>query len=113
MTTTTRTCTEILSGSATPDTLITIKGWVKTRRDSKAGISFVSVSDGSCFHPVQVVVPNTLANYIDEVIKVTAGCAVEATGLIVPSLQAGTASPAMSRVSLLCRVQAGLWTDWR
>lgn len=75
----------ILSGAAPKDTPVTIKGWVRTRRDSKAGISFLQVSDGSCFHPVQVVVPNTLANYTDEVLKLTAGCAVEATGMIVPS----------------------------
>jgi asparaginyl-tRNA synthetase len=53
---------------------------VRTRRDSKAGISFVHVSDGSSFHPVQVVAPSTLANYADEVLHLTAGCAVEATG---------------------------------
>ena len=79
------TCLDILSGRAPADQPVTVKGWVKTRRDSKAGISFVSVSDGSCFHPVQVVAPNTLANYADEVQKITAGCAVECTGLIVPS----------------------------
>jgi len=75
----------ILAGEAPKDTPITISGWVRTRRDSKAGISFVQVSDGSSFHPVQVVVPNTLANYTDEVLKLTAGCAVRATGTIVPS----------------------------
>jgi len=58
---------------------------VRTRRDSKAGISFVNVSDGSSFHPVQVVAPNALPNYADEVLRLTAGCAVEATGTIVPS----------------------------
>ena len=76
---------EILSGEAPKETPVTVKGWVRTRRDSKAGISFVHVSDGSAFHPVQVVAPNTLANYNDEVLKLTAGCAVEATGTIVPS----------------------------
>src|SRR6188768_3960777 len=76
---------EILAGAAPKDTPITVKGWVRTRRDSKAGISFVHVSDGSAFHPMQVVAPNTLANYSDEVLKLTAGCAVEATGTIVPS----------------------------
>jgi asparaginyl-tRNA synthetase len=76
---------EILSGQAPAETPVTAKGWVRTRRDSKAGISFVHVSDGSAFHPVQVVAPNTLANYSDEVLKLTAGCAVEATGTIVPS----------------------------
>ena len=76
---------DILAGKAPADTAVTVKGWVRTRRDSKAGISFVQVSDGSSFHPVQVVVPNTLSNYSDEVLKLTAGCAVEATGAIVPS----------------------------
>jgi asparaginyl-tRNA synthetase len=76
---------EILSGEAPKETPVRVKGWVRTRRDSKAGISFVHVSDGSAFHPVQVVAPNTLPNYSDEVLKLTAGCAVEAEGTIVPS----------------------------
>src|SRR5947199_2839935 len=79
------TCAEILGGRAPKDAAITVKGWVRTRRDSKAGISFVNVSDGSCFHPVQVVAPNTLGNYADEVLRLTAGCSVEATGVVVPS----------------------------
>ena len=82
---TTCTCQDILCGRAPGDAPVTLKGWVRTRRDSKAGISFVHVSDGSCFHPVQVVAPNTLANYVDEVMRLTAGCALEATGTIVPS----------------------------
>ena len=76
---------EILGGRAPKDTQVTVKGWVRTRRDSKAGISFVHVSDGSSFHPVQVVAPNTLANYTDDVLKLTAGCAIEASGTIVAS----------------------------
>jgi len=78
-------CADILAGRAPADTPVTVKGWVRTRRDSKAGISFVHVSDGSCFHPVQVVAPNTLPNYADEVLHLTAGCSLEATGTIVPS----------------------------
>ena len=76
---------QILGGRAPADQPVTVKGWVRTRRDSKAGISFVNVSDGSCFHPVQVVAPSTLPNYADEIAHLTAGCAVEATGTIVPS----------------------------
>src|SRR6266850_1251878 len=76
---------EILAGRAPPDVPVTVKGWVRTRRDSKAGISFVHIADGSSFHPVQVVAPNTLPNYADEILKLSAGCAVEATGMIVPS----------------------------
>src|SRR5438093_8972929 len=78
-------CADILAGRAPEDRPVTVKGWVRTRRDSKAGISFVHVSDGSCFHPVQVVAPNTLVNYADEVLRLTAGCSVEATGVVVPS----------------------------
>jgi len=78
-------CADILAGRAPKDGPVTLKGWVRTRRDSKAGISFVHVADGSGFHPVQVVAPNTLPNYADEVMHLTAGCAVEATGAIVSS----------------------------
>src|SRR3990167_6932945 len=64
---------------------VTVNGWVKTRRDSKAGISFVSLHDGSCFAPIQLVVPNQLTNYHNEVLKLTAGCAITATGKLVAS----------------------------
>ena len=76
---------DILAGKAPADAPVTVRGWVRTRRDSKAGISFIHLSDGSSFHPVQVVAPNTLPNYANEVQRLTAGCAVEATGTIVPS----------------------------
>jgi len=76
---------DILSGRAPHDAPVAVRGWVRTRRDSKAGFSFVNVSDGSCFNPVQVVAPATLANYASEVLRLTSGCAVEATGTIVPS----------------------------
>ena len=76
---------QILGAQAPAQTPVTVRGWVRTRRDSKAGVSFVNISDGSCFHPIQVVAPDTLENYAEEVLHLTAGCAVEATGLIVPS----------------------------
>src|SRR3954466_5360353 len=75
----------ILAGEAKPDTPVTVRGWVRTRRDSKAGLSFVHVSDGSAFHPVQVVAQASLPNYAAEGQKPTAGCPVEAAGTIVPS----------------------------
>jgi asparaginyl-tRNA synthetase len=75
----------ILAGEVPKDVAITVKGWVRTGRDSKAGISFIHLSDGSSFHPVQVVAPNTLSNYTDEVLRLTSGCAMEATGMVVPS----------------------------
>src|SRR5688572_1432865 len=75
----------VLAGQAPAGEPVTVRGWVRTRRDSKAGLSFVHVSDGSSFQPVQVVAPSTLVNYVTEVQRLTAGCSVEATGTIVPS----------------------------
>src|SRR5580765_4194258 len=76
---------QALSGSIAAGTEVTVRGWVRTRRDSKAGLSFVNVSDGSCFDPIQVVAQNTLPNYANEIAHLTAGCAVIATGTLVPS----------------------------
>jgi asparaginyl-tRNA synthetase len=78
-------CADVLAGRAPKDAPVVLKGWVRTRRDSKAGFSFIHLSDGSSFHPVQVVVPSALPNYSAEVQKLTSGCAIEATGSIVPS----------------------------
>lgn len=78
-------CADVLAGRAPKETPVTLKGWVRTRRDSKAGFSFIHLSDGSSFHPVQVVAPKDLPNYAQEVLHLTAGCAIEATGSIVPS----------------------------
>ncbi len=64
---------------------VTVKGWVRTRRDSKAGFSFVNVHDGSAFDGIQVVAPNTLANYADQVMHLTAGCSIIATGTLAQS----------------------------
>ncbi|HWD15024.1 MAG TPA: asparagine--tRNA ligase [Casimicrobiaceae bacterium] len=78
-------CAEILEGRAPVDTPVTLRGWVRTRRDSKAGISFVHVGDGSAFNPVQAVVPESLPNYARDVLHLTAGCAVAVSGNVVPS----------------------------
>jgi len=64
---------------------VSVRGWVRTRRDSKAGLSFVNISDGSCFAAIQVVAPNSLDNYESEVKHLTAGCSVIATGTLVAS----------------------------
>jgi len=76
---------EVLAGRAPAGEPVVVRGWVRTRRDSKAGISFIHLSDGSCLAPLQIVAPGTLANYAAEVLRLTAGCAVEAEGAIVPS----------------------------
>ena len=74
-----------LSGEIQIGTSVKIQGWVRTRRDSKAGFSFISVHDGSCFDPIQVVAPAELANYQDTVQKITSGCSVICTGALVES----------------------------
>jgi len=77
--------TDVLGGKLAVDSEVTVRGWIRTRRDSKAGISFLAIYDGSCFDPIQAVVPNNLNNYENEVLKLTTGCSVEVTGKIVES----------------------------
>ena len=64
---------------------VTVKGWIRTRRDSKAGISFLNIYDGSCFDPIQAVVPSELENYTADVLNLSAGCSVAVTGELVES----------------------------
>ena len=64
---------------------VTVRGWVKTRRDSKAGISFISLHDGTCQAPIQIVASESLPNYHTDILKLTAGCSLAVTGKRVPS----------------------------
>ncbi len=82
---------DVLHGKAAVDTEVTVRGWIRTRRDSKAGISFLAIYDGSCFDPIQAVVPNELNNYKEEVLRLTTGCSVEVTGKVVESPGQGQA----------------------
>src|SRR3954463_15712209 len=76
---------EALGGQVPVGTEVTVRGWIRTKRDSKAGISFLAVNDGSCFDSLQVVAPNTLGNYGPEVSHLTTGCSVVCTGQLVAS----------------------------
>ncbi|MGD8485421.1 MAG: asparagine--tRNA ligase [Chloroflexota bacterium] len=80
---------DVLSGKVAVGRQVTVQGWVRTRRDSKAGLSFVQVHDGSSFAPLQVVAQNALPNYEDEVLRLTAGCAVTCSGTLAESQGAG------------------------
>ena len=77
--------TDLLHGARAVGDEVVIEGWVRTRRDSKAGLSFVAVHDGSCFSAMQVVARPDLANYAEEVQRLTAGCAVRVRGELVAS----------------------------
>ena len=70
---------------------VMVKGWVRTRRDSKAGFSFVAVNDGSCFDSIQVVVPGDLPNFATEIVKLGAGCSIVVVGTLVQSQGKGQA----------------------
>jgi len=80
---------DVFSGSVAPGTSVTIEGWVRTRRDSKAGLSFVHVTDGSTLTPLQIVAPGDLDNYQTEVTRLTSGCSVVVVGLLVESTGKG------------------------
>lgn len=64
---------------------VTVQGWVRSRRDSKAGLSFIQISDGSCFDLLQIVASNDLSNYESEILHITTGASIEVTGEIVAS----------------------------
>jgi asparaginyl-tRNA synthetase len=63
---------------------VTVRGWLKTARHGK-GISFLEVSDGSCFAGIQAIAEPALANYESEVKHLQAGCAVAIEGELVDS----------------------------
>ncbi len=76
---------DVLQGKIAVGSTISVQGWVRTRRDSKAGISFLAVYDGSCFDPIQAVIEKDLPNYEQDILRLTAGCSVKVTGKVVES----------------------------
>jgi len=75
----------LLEGKAKSGDQVTVKGWVRTRKDSKAGFSFINLHDGSCFNPIQVIAPAELANYNSDVLQATTGASMVVTGNLVES----------------------------
>ena len=75
----------ILAGNVPVGTPVTVHGWVRTRRDSKAGFSFIHVNDGSCRDNLQLVADRKLDNYVDEIRHLTTGCSVRCRGTLVES----------------------------
>lgn len=68
---------------------LTLQGWVRTRRDSKGGFSFIELNDGSCQANIQIIADQKLANYEDEVKKLTAGCSITLAGEVKASMGQG------------------------
>jgi asparaginyl-tRNA synthetase len=75
----------LLAGQCEPGCEVTVKGWIRSRRDSKGGFSFLAVNDGSAQSAIQVVAPAEMANYDAEILKLTAGCSVIVSGDLVAS----------------------------
>src|SRR5271157_5932395 len=78
-----QTIKEILAGQTGLGAAVTIEGWLRTRRDSKAGLSFLQIHDGSCFEPIQVVAEARLPNYQSEVLHLTTHCSVRVLGTLI------------------------------
>ena len=82
---------QLLTDSSLIGSEVSVNGWLRSKRDSKAGISFLAVNDGSHFDSLQCVAPKELANYESEVLKLSTGCAVCVTGELVASQGGGQA----------------------
>ncbi|MBU1403970.1 MAG: asparagine--tRNA ligase [Proteobacteria bacterium] len=84
---------------------VEIKGWVRTRRDSK-GFSFLEVNDGSCVANLQIIAEENLPRYEEEILRLTTGCSVRISGELA-------ASPAKGQVVELkaTEVEVYGWAD--
>lgn len=71
---------------------VRIQGWVRTRRDSKGGFSFIEVNDGTSLASLQIIADKSLPNYESEIQKLTAGCSVTIDGEIKASAGKGQAT---------------------
>jgi len=61
---------------------VNVLGWVRTRRDSKGGFSFIEINDGSCLSNLQIIADESLPNYKQEVLKLQTGCSVKVSGTL-------------------------------
>ncbi len=71
--------------------VVQVRGWVRTRRDSKGGFSFIEINDGSSFGNLQIVAEGALPNYQSDILTLTVGSSVVVEGEIKPSAGQGQA----------------------
>jgi len=76
---------QVLGGGIAVGSEVTVQGWVRTRRDSKAGFSFIHMNDGSTLGNLQLVAGKELANYDSEIRHLTTGCSLACRGTVVES----------------------------
>ena len=75
----------LLSDKVPVGSEVTVRGWVRSKRESKAGFCFIAIHDGSCFDTLQIIAPNTLDNYESEISNITTGCSLTITGKLSAS----------------------------
>jgi asparaginyl-tRNA synthetase len=75
---------EVLKSDAIGSTF-TVMGWVRTRRDSKGGFSFIELNDGSCLRGLQIIAESSLPRYDEEVKRLQTGCSIKVRGTLSPS----------------------------
>src|ERR1051325_10985086 len=85
---------------------VRLQGWIRTRRDSKAGFSFLELNDGSSLANVQIIADSALANYESEVKRLSAGASVTVEGEV-------KASPAQGQATEIhaCTIAVHGWAD--
>ena len=74
---------KVLKSESSPGQ-IQVKGWVRTKRDSKA-FSFIEINDGSCLANLQIVADATLDGYEESIVYLTTGASIAVTGNVVES----------------------------
>jgi len=62
-----------------------VQGWVRTKRDSKAGICFIEINDGSCMKSLQVIAELDREDYSELLKKITTGSAILVEGAVSAS----------------------------
>ncbi len=82
--------------------VVEVRGWVRTRRDSKGGFSFIEINDGSCFGNLQIIADATLENYDSEISSLSVGSSIVAVGPLKASQGLGQSTElAASSVRLI------------
>ena len=76
---------KLLSDKVPVGSEVTVRGWVRSKRESKAGFCFIAIHDGSCFDTLQIIAPNTLDNYKSEISNITTGCSLTISGRLSAS----------------------------
>jgi asparaginyl-tRNA synthetase len=76
---------------------VTLQGWIRTRRDSKGGFSFLELNDGSCLANIQIIADANLPNYEQEVKHLSPGCSVTVRGDVKESGGKGQATEVLAR----------------